>query len=44
MGKITASLVLILLVVAIIFLNGYSVVGIGNPPKKEDEVYKSRKF
>jgi hypothetical protein len=45
MGKITASVVLILLVVAI-FLDGYSAVdvGTGNPPKKEDDVYNSRKF
>ncbi|GAU30755.1 hypothetical protein TSUD_354800 [Trifolium subterraneum] len=45
MGKISASLVLILLVVAT-FLDGYGAegVGTGNPPKKEDDVYQSRKF
>jgi hypothetical protein len=45
MGKITASVVLIFLVVAI-FVDGYSGedVGTGNPPKKEDDVYNSRKF
>ncbi|CAJ2635037.1 unnamed protein product [Trifolium pratense] len=45
MGKISASLVLILLVGAM-FLHGYGAegVGTGNPPKKEDDVYNSRKF
>ncbi|CAJ2635029.1 hypothetical protein L195_g047482 [Trifolium pratense] len=45
MGKISGSLVLILLVVAM-FLDGYGAegVGTGNPPKKEDDVYNSRKF